>query len=402
MLGEKSVVKIWKFLTSGFLGIMFRVRLAISSFICACLLQQLIHNRWPFSRLLAIEEVIKKGLALSYTAKFDRQLVDSSIRPWHVGCEDRSQKLQDKSPAYFPEAGLVELANVLVDMPTCLHRCQGWTLRQGLLDVVCLTNPLYLGAFITLPWKRPAPLAGGVLLGLPFMKNYYHWLLEVMPRIQMIEHEPQFAGLPWILPADCPGFVRNLLNTAGYGDRVVYLERGTYRFERLVVPTVLSDGNGANHPSEISWLRQTFLPQPLPQATRRIFLSRRDAKIRFITNEQAIFQELEPLGFEWVCPGSLSFLEQVQLFAEAEMIVGPHGAGFANIVFAPATSGFVEVFGSDHFSDCYSQIARVRNTPYGIVVGEPDGLGIRVNPARLKETLNLVLRAMNQQSLPAR
>lgn len=385
------------------LKLKLRAKLAIASFVRFYLFKQLIHCRWPFSRVIEIEEAIEKGLTLSYTEKFSRQSVDSSIRPLYVSqaqTEAYCRLFEERAPTHFPKAGLVELADVLVDMPTGISSCQGWILRHGLLDEICLTNPLYLAAFVTLPWKRPSVMHEGILLGLPFIKNYYHWLLEIMPRIQMIEVEPQFANLPWFLPADCPGFVRNLINAAGYGDRVRYLKKGVYRFNRLIVPTTLSEGSGPNHPHEINWLRKTFLPDLLPQATRRIFVSRRDAKIRFIINEQEVFERLKPLGFELVCPGNLSFSEQVKLFSEAAMIVGPHGAAFTNIVFAPASSGLIEIFGNPHFSDCYSQIAKLRNMPYGFVVGELDGLGIMVDLDQMEETVNQMLAVMDTPLVP--
>jgi hypothetical protein len=399
ILGSQSVMRRKNLVVQKVLRTVFRIRLTISSFVHAYLFQQLIQNGWPFNQLLTTEEFVERNLTLGYIEKFNAQAIDSSIRPHHGGRSAAySRQFEDQGLSAFPHAGLVELANVLVDMPTCMHRCQGKTLRFGLLDIICLTNPLYLSAFITLPWKRPSRLAGGVLLGLPFIKNYYHWMIEIMPRIQMIEAESQFDGLPWLLPADCPNFVRELINTAGYGDRVVYLDRHVYHFDRLIVPTVLSHGSGPNHPAEINWLRKTFLPLPLPPATRRLFVSRQDAQIRFITNEQEVFERLEPLGFEWITPGSLSFSEQVQRFAEAEIVVGSHGAGLANIVFSPATSGLVEIFGNNHFSNCYSQIAKLRNMTYGILAGEKDGLGIVVDPNELFETVGKVMTRVTAAS----
>ena len=66
-------------------------------------------------------------------------------------------------------------------------------------------------------------------------------------------------------------------------------------------------------------------------------MSRGDKKhTRRVENEAELLAALEPLGFEAIDPGALSPAEQVRAFAEAECIVGPHGAGLTNLAFASA------------------------------------------------------------------
>ncbi|HUA51661.1 MAG TPA: glycosyltransferase family 61 protein, partial [Candidatus Sulfotelmatobacter sp.] len=50
-------------------------------------------------------------------------------------------------------------------------------------------------------------------------------------------------------------------------------------------------------------------------------------------------------GFEPVSPEALGFVDQVKLFAAASVIAGPHGAGLANMVFAPPGTPVVELIG---------------------------------------------------------
>jgi capsular polysaccharide biosynthesis protein len=68
--------------------------------------------------------------------------------------------------------------------------------------------------------------------------------------------------------------------------------------------------------------------------TRRIYLSRRGAKHRRITNEAALWQLLAPYGFEQVEVERLTFREQVELFHRCEILVGAHGAGLATSIFS--------------------------------------------------------------------
>ena len=52
---------------------------------------------------------------------------------------------------------------------------------------------------------------------------------------------------------------------------------------------------------------------------------------------------LAGFGFEAVRCESLTFAEQVRLFGSAEAVVGPHGAGLANLTFCPPGTKVIEL-----------------------------------------------------------
>ena len=52
---------------------------------------------------------------------------------------------------------------------------------------------------------------------------------------------------------------------------------------------------------------------------------------------------LGPYGFEPIVPGRMSFREQIRVFSEASVVVGPHGAALTNLVFAPHGCRIVEI-----------------------------------------------------------
>ena len=77
---------------------------------------------------------------------------------------------------------------------------------------------------------------------------------------------------------------------------------------------------------------------------RRLLISRADAKFRRIVNEPAIAGLLAPLGFETIIPGALSLGDQIAAFRDATHVVGPHGAGLANILFCAPGTHVLEAF----------------------------------------------------------
>jgi capsular polysaccharide biosynthesis protein len=66
-----------------------------------------------------------------------------------------------------------------------------------------------------------------------------------------------------------------------------------------------------------------------------------------VVNEDALVSALRGLDFEVLVPGTLSFREQVAVFSEAEIVVGPHGAGLANALFMPKGSAMLELHHPD-------------------------------------------------------
>jgi len=90
-------------------------------------------------------------------------------------------------------------------------------------------------------------------------------------------------------------------------------------------------------PSAIRWVRDKILANISPSLDKspdRLYVSRADADRRQVVNENKVVSLLEKYGFESIEPGQYSFDNQVQLFAEADMIVGPHGAGLSNMIYS--------------------------------------------------------------------
>jgi len=84
----------------------------------------------------------------------------------------------------------------------------------------------------------------------------------------------------------------------------------------------------------------------------------------------------------------LSIKEQAQLFAEAELVVSPHGAGLANLVFSDDTT-IIELFGSKK-STSYHRLSQINDLNYYFLTSQQDGVDIRVDPDGLRYLLNTI------------
>ena len=68
---------------------------------------------------------------------------------------------------------------------------------------------------------------------------------------------------------------------------------------------------------------------------------------------QRLAQAMEKRGFAVIDPGSLSVQDQIDHFAAAEVIVGPHGAALTNLVFAQEGARVLELFGPKYVKACF-------------------------------------------------
>lgn len=103
---------------------------------------------------------------------------------------------------------------------------------------------------------------------------------------------------------------------------------------------------------------------------KRIFISRSNASKRRLLNEDEIFDFLHSYGFEKNVLEKLSFIEQILLFKGAEVIVGPHGAGFTNLLFCQENNLIIELFPESYVNQCFWTIASQKRLRYGYITSQ--------------------------------
>jgi capsular polysaccharide biosynthesis protein len=80
----------------------------------------------------------------------------------------------------------------------------------------------------------------------------------------------------------------------------------------------------------------------------KVYVSRVGIPGRAIENEAEIEGEYRNKGFHIFRPHECAFWEQVATMMSAREIVGPHGGGLANCVFAPAGAKVTEIATNGH------------------------------------------------------
>ena len=104
-------------------------------------------------------------------------------------------------------------------------------------------------------------------------------------------------------------------------------------------------------------------------ASRRIYISRDDARYRRVQNENALLAQVDHYGFERVLLSQLSFSEQIQLFASADAVMAPHGAGLANLVFSPPGCTVIEFMPQNYVNACFWALSEACGHHYYCIGG---------------------------------
>jgi hypothetical protein len=240
-------------------------------------------------------------------------------------------------------------------------------------------HPMYWHPFPGPPEEVPGRL--GVLAGRGDHSNY-HFLLDILPRLALMDAPGVPAPDRWYAPLQ-HSFQQQILELAGFLPEAEVIDADLVphvRAESLLVPG-FPDNHLRTPPWAVTFIRDRLRDPGLELVPgRRIYITRgRQRNDRTVRNEPELVEILRDRGFSVVDPGAMPVAEQIQAFAEAEWIVGPHGAGLTNLAFASPGASVVELFPPDYVQTCYWKLAHcVPGLAYRYLVapGEPPRNGL--------------------------
>ena len=101
----------------------------------------------------------------------------------------------------------------------------------------------------------------------------------------------------------------------------------------------------------------------------RIFIGRSGR--RNLINYKECLDFFNKLGFVEVFPHRLSYREKLELFANAEYIVGPGSSGFSNVIYCRKLKGLIKFYNVSRHTDMYlTKLANSMSVPLYLVLGK--------------------------------
>ncbi len=242
--------------------------------------------------------------------------------------------------------------------------------------------------------------------------NYFHWLFDVLPRLSLCEDVFDISKIDFFLfPSLDKKFQKETIELLDI-DKKKCLTSKTFRHieakEILVTEHPHRITNDASHdnqhiPAWISlWLKKKYLKNisKNSNAPKKIYIDRSDSTsntrdLRKIINENEIRSFLKNNGFEIITLGKLHFREQINTFFNAEVIVGLHGAGFANLCFCNPDTRVIELKSSSA-GLMYENLAKKNKLNYSSLSCEPYKFDRKNQFGHINVSIKLLNQTLNK------
>ncbi len=178
--------------------------------------------------------------------------------------------------------------------------------------------------------------------------NICHYLLDKISRIALYDR-PGSAPERYLLAESYP-YYKEVVSFLGLESKFIFQKRRRFsvKADELQISTNIT--HSFRHPAHlcspwaINFLRHRFGGAATsPSGSRKIFISRADAKGRDIVNWDEAALVIRDRGYDTVTLSGRTFAEQVEIFSNASHVAGVHGAGLTNILFAPSDCRVLEV-----------------------------------------------------------
>jgi hypothetical protein len=224
------------------------------------------------------------------------------------------------------------------------------------------------------PKQESIDFTCGIFLGGNGASNYYHWLIEILPKMEFVnELGKDFSKYPLLVSKSVQKYqsFQDSLNFFANSRPVIYLDDKKYfTVQNLITFTTPSNipfnliKNEVSrvedfriNPESIHFIRETILTRHINPNTpnKRIFLTLERPRRKY--NEEEVFKIFERYGFIKVYTEQLSFQQQVDLMQGAEMIAGPTGAAWTNLIFCK--SGVQCLCWMDEFISKFSSFSNI-------------------------------------------
>jgi capsular polysaccharide biosynthesis protein len=203
--------------------------------------------------------------------------------------------------------------------------------------------------------------------------NYYHWMLDALPRLFLLRHATgNFSNYDAILiNGSRARYEKESLEALEIpAAKLCYVDaRDRFQIASALIPSM--DHNArVIAPWKIAALRQ-LIAGGGAGAEGRVYISRRRAPVRHVANEAEISEFLRARGFKICELEDFSWHEQTRLFARAQIIIAPHGAALANVVFCRPGTHIIEISTRAGYRDWYLHLTAAAGLNYYCIEAMP-------------------------------
>jgi capsular polysaccharide biosynthesis protein len=200
--------------------------------------------------------------------------------------------------------------------------------------------------------------AGFTVINTPHTWNtYYHLLTESLPCLLEINRTEPIVCM-------YSTFCLSVLRWFGIRNEIIF--QMPIRVRSIIQQPYIECGNPS--PQKIQLLRNVIEQKVSFAKDIGILIYRREPYRQILNHDEVLkmLKEKYP-HIEWQVFDRLSIDETANLFSKARVIVGPHGAGFTNMIFAPKGIDIIEFMPIESPNVCYWHLSEMLGNHYHII-----------------------------------
>jgi len=230
-------------------------------------------------------------------------------------------------------------------------------------------------------------ISNAFVLGSSSFNNYYTNIITFLPRIFFNNDKKIKLAIHRNSSNLFRNFIKKICEEMNIEMNFIYLDDQYYKFINSQIPEFLDLQNSVKI---LNTLKSTYKIKN----GKKIYIQRKNCNFRNLINDFDLAEKLEKLGFLIVDLEQISILDQIELFATSEVIVGATGSGLANIVFCNEGVKIFEIspkykkLYDDNFRDRYFNICKYLSLDYSRI--EADPVDLDLNKIIDKKILNLI------------
>lgn len=197
-------------------------------------------------------------------------------------------------------------------------------------------------------------------------RNHYMWLYTHLPRVILAESLGLKDQILFPEESLLSPVKRSTLDRLGYQDpQFIQADDEVIRVGQLNLLEV--DGFD---PWALNQLRDRLVGDVQAGDPARLYISREKCHYRKLKNETEIWAQLQRRGFEKVFLEELTLEQQIQKLRSAEVVLGVHGAGFANVLFCQPGTRVIEIQDPDDPNPHFYALAALLGLEYCLLMGD--------------------------------
>lgn len=198
-------------------------------------------------------------------------------------------------------------------------------------------------------------------------KNYWHFLMDALPRLSMLNFFPEDTGI--LVRGPISPWQWELFELLGVKAKVREVTEKRLMVEDyyFASPTAMT---GTWNPFAVEYLRKNILESCREKGltNRKIYIRRGRNWNRGIENEEEVCAFFEAQGWMTVQPETLTVRGQIALFSRAEAVCGLHGSALTNILWAPPGCRVLELCADNFLLGSFEWLARCLNQPHNSLI----------------------------------